>query len=156
MKFARTADGLNHRNTLVFNTVKVYFQLYPGKDGSDADRGIAGLEWKLHGGGRVVAMGTTEADGSLTVAVPAGITTELEILGSRYTLKVVRSLEAVTTVEGKQRRLSLLGYELGGVDGSWGHKSNKATLNFQANRGLNPDGEVGPTTQGSLTSQFGE
>jgi murein L,D-transpeptidase YcbB/YkuD len=156
MKVARTAEGLDHRNTLVFNTLVIHFQCFPDKHGSDADRAIAGVPWTLHAEGRVVATGSTEADGAVRLSVPAMAHTELEILGTRYRVQAVPHLEEVTTVRGQQRRLSMLGYDTGGVDGDFGRKTDKAVLDFQANHGLDPDGVVGNLTRTRLTSQFGE
>lgn len=156
MKAARTAEGLDHRNTLVFNTLEIYFQRFADSHGSDADRGIDAVPWVLHAGGRVVGRGTTAADGSVTLSVPAGIPAELEIFGTRYRLIAVPNLEPVTDREGQQRRLSMLGYELGLVDGTLGRDTDRAVLDFQANNGLDPDGVVGPRTRAQLVSQFGE
>lgn len=45
-----------------------------------------------------------------------------------------------TTVEGRQRALILLGYDLGatGADGQWGKRSKQALADFKTSRGLAP------------------
>jgi hypothetical protein len=156
MRAARTLKDLPHRNTLVLRKLKVYFQRFPGKGGSDADRGIADLDYVLKVGGRVVDRGKTAADGSIEMQVPAGERIQLEILGTTYDVKIRSSLEQETTVHGQQRRLSMLGYELGGVDGNFGERTDFAALCFQADLSLNPDGIIGATTRGRLKSELGE
>jgi hypothetical protein len=156
MRVARTEKDLAHKNTLALRKLKVYFQRFPGKGGSDADRGINDVDYVLRAGGRVIDKGKTAADGSIDMLVPAGVPVELEIFGTKYDVKIQPFLEPETQVKGQQRRLSLLGYELGGVDGTFGEKTDRAALNFQADQGLEPDGVVGNHTQGKLKSEFGE
>lgn len=156
MRVARTQKDLPHKNTLVLRKLKVYFQRYPGKGGADADRGIADVEYTLKVAGRVVDKGKTAADGAITMQVPAGQKVELTLLGTTYEVAIRSSLEKDDTKLGKQRRLTLLGYELGDVDGNWGKRSDHAALTFQADQGLDPDGDVGTNTRAKLRSEFGE
>lgn len=156
MRAARTQQGLPHQNTLVFRKLKVFFQRFPGKGGTDADRGISGVDYVLKVAGRVVDRGTTAADGSIELQVPAGERIELELFGTTYEVRLRNSLERTTDVHGQQRRLSMLGYELGEVDGTFGEQTDFAALNFQADTSLDPDGVVGPMTRGRMTSEFGE
>lgn len=50
------------------------------------------------------------------------------------------------TVKQKQCLLAYLGYYVGEIDGSWGTLSKTATLAFQQDHGLNPDGIFGDST----------
>jgi hypothetical protein len=155
MRAARTQSDLPHKNTLVLRKLKVFFQRFPGKEGTDADRGINDADYVLKVEGRVVDKGKTAADGLIDLSIPAGFHTELEIFGTTYDVTIHNWLEAETTVKGQQRRLSMLGYELGDVDGNFGQKSDRAALNFQADKGLEPDGIVGGGTQAQLKTAFG-
>ena len=156
MRVARTQSGLSHGNTLRLRTLKVYFQRYPGKQGSDADRGIADVDYILRAAGRVVDKGKTAADGLIEMLVPAGVPIELEIFGTKYDVKVHPFMEPADQIQGQQRRLSMLGYELGEPDGLFQEKTDRATLAFQADQALQPDGVAGHGTQGKLTAEFGE
>jgi hypothetical protein len=156
VRAARTQKDLPHKNTLVLRKLKVYFQRYPGKEGTDADRGIADAEYVLKVAGRVVDKGKTAADGLVELSIPAGYPAELEVFGTKYDVTIHNWMEPETVVLGQQRRLSMLGYELGDVDGNFGEKTDRAALNFQADKGLEPDGIVGHNTSGQLKSVFGE
>lgn len=154
---ARAASGTGTGNTLVLRQVKVFFQVYPGTGGTDAQRGIAGVPFTVTiSTTGVTANGTTAADGSVDLSIPTGATANLEIFGTVYPITVRNSLEAVGTVSGAQRRLSLLGYELGGIDGDVGPLTDNATLNLQADSDIDADGVFGPNTRGQLTTKFGE
>ncbi len=156
MRVARTLKDLPHKNTLGLRKLKVFFQRFPGKAGTDAERGIADVEYTLRAGGRVVDKGKTAADGSIEMLVPAGLPVELEIFGTKYDVVIQPFLERETDVKGQQRRLSLLGYELGKPDGNFGEKTDRAALSFQADQSLSPDGQVGANTQAKLKSELGE
>ncbi|MBK8254161.1 MAG: peptidoglycan-binding protein [Polyangiaceae bacterium] len=156
MRVARTQKDLPHKNTLVLRKLKVYFQRFPGKGGTDADRAINDVEYILRAGGRVIDKGKTAADGSIEMIVPTGVPIELEVFGTKYDVKVHPFMEAENTAKGAQRRLSMLGYELGNPDGNVGEKTDRATLNFQADQSLEPDGVFGSNTESKLKSEFGE
>ncbi len=156
MRVARTLKGLAHKNALVLRKVKVYFQLYPGKQGSDADRGIPDAEFILKIGGRVVQKGKTAADGSVEMMIPAGQKAELLVFGTTYDVEIWNYLEPTTDLKGQQRRLCMLGYELGNVDGIHGEKMDRAALQFQADQSKEPDGIIGNQTQSALRTEFGE
>lgn len=152
----RTASGSAHTNTVALTRIKIYFQRYPGDHGTDADRGIAGLDWVFKIDGAVSQRGTTAADGSVEIDVPVGSRRELEILGTTYNITLRGTLEAVTTVRGQQRRLDMFGYELGSADGGFGQKTERAVLNFQADNGpLRIDGVADATTRSTLTTKTG-
>jgi len=153
----RTASGTPHRNRIVLKRVKILFQRFPGTAGSDADRGISGVSFKLKVNGKVAARGVTAADGSVTVDVPVGLKARLDIFDTHYTIKVVNALESPNSNAGEQRRLQLLGYELGEVDGHPLAHTDNAALNFQAdNNPLDTDGVINAATQNQLKTNFGE
>ncbi len=54
------------------------------------------------------------------------------------------------TITQKQNLLAYLGYYVGNIDGSWGTLSKTATVAFQKDFGLNPDGVCGPETEKAL------
>jgi len=56
-------------------------------------------------------------------------------------------------VEAWQRLLTSLGYSPGGPDGVFGKGTEKATIQFQADRGLSHDGRVGPATLAAASSR---
>src|SRR2546423_10558310 len=99
MRVARTETGLPHRNTVVLRHLKIYFQGFPGKDGSDAERGIADVEYTLRADGRVIDKSKTATDGLVNLLVPVGVPLELEIFGTKYPLKVHPYLEPVNQVK---------------------------------------------------------
>ncbi len=168
MRVARTLKGLNHRNTLVLRKLKLYFQCFPGKHGSDEQRGIGGVDYVLKVGGRVVDKGKTGPDGSVEVSIPAEPPATLEIFGTTYDLQMINFLNSMdgdnpTADMGFQQRLSMLGYHVGSIDGDWGNKSARAAANFQTDEGLEVNGlQVSDNviratgTPSKLQSTFGE
>lgn len=155
MRAARTQKDLPHKNTLVLRKLKVYFQRFPGKDGTNADRGIENVDYVLKVEGRLVDKGKSAADGLVELSIPAGFHATLEIFGTTYDVTIHNWLEAETTTKGQQQRLSMLGYELGDADGAFGRKVDRAALDFQADKGLEPDGIIGNTTRSRLKTEFG-
>jgi len=55
-------------------------------------------------------------------------------------------------VRRAQKRMSLVGYDVGGVDGSYGTRTEVAVKNLQQQRGLAVDGVVGPETWSIIDS----
>ena len=55
------------------------------------------------------------------------------------------------TIKQRQHLLAYLGYYVGNVDGIWGTLSKTATVAFQKDFGLNPDGVCGTETEKALT-----
>jgi peptidoglycan hydrolase-like protein with peptidoglycan-binding domain len=149
--------------TIRTSSAAVYFQCFPGKGGPDTFRGISGVEYVLKVNGVADGSGkTTDATGKVEISMAvvaqmqAGAPVTLEIFGTTYNLTLISALEATSTVKGQQRRLSMLGYELGNIDGVFGLKTDRATLNFQADMALDPDGIIGNITKPQLTTAFGE
>lgn len=156
MKAARTARALAHRNTLMLRRVKLYFQRFPGTAGTDAERGIAGLAYTLRIDGRVAHTGTTAADGSLTLRVPAQSRAVLEILGTQYDLTLQNHLDAVTTMKGQQGRLAMLGYQPGALTGVNQRATDDAFSEFQADHNLDTTGGTDGNTETQLRTGAGE
>ncbi len=135
----------------------ITLQRYPGTAGSDADRAIADVDYKITIGGHT-SQGKTGADGNIHISMPANGKALLEMLGTTYEVTPVATLEAKNTARGVQRRLQCLGYELGRVDGVVGIRTGIALLQFQADNAPLPtlgDTTHAPTQQ-QLTVQFGE
>jgi len=55
-------------------------------------------------------------------------------------------------VRRAQKRMSLVGYDVGGVDGRYGTRTEVAVKNLQQQRGLAVDGVVGPETWSIIDS----
>ena len=143
------------------NRVKVLFQVFPGKKGTDAERAIADVEYKISVGS-ATATGKTAADGGVQLDIPANSAAKLEVLGTVYNIKVEKSIEAETTKKGAKSRLRALGYEHGPVDDTKTENVDRETSNFQADTDLNASGTFGTpedfntATKNKLKSEFGE
>ncbi len=72
--------------------------------------------------------------------------------GSNYNriLKLTSPLMYGEDVRRVQNKLNSLGYNVGIADGYYGEATRSAVMNFQSTRGLDADGEVGPTTWNTL------
>jgi peptidoglycan hydrolase-like protein with peptidoglycan-binding domain len=136
-----TGSGTTSHNTVVVRTVRLVLQTYPGTAGTDAERAISGVKYKVTIG-KTTTLGTTGADGVIELRIPAGMKATVEALGTSYDVTPVAALEDVAKIRGWQRRLQHLGYELGEVDGMVGRKTGTATLQFQADNNLDTDGKV--------------
>ena len=154
---ARSSPGTTHHNTLALHKVKLFFQLYAGSQGTNADRAIADVDYTLRVGGRVCAKGKTAADGSVTVYImPCAGGAELEILGSKYDLKLARLWEPTETL-GEQRRLQLMGYFNADIQLAVTTPMGIAGLNFQADHPpRDPDGNFDSDMDDKLKADFGE
>lgn len=137
--------------------VDLVVQRFPGKSGTDAERAVADLEFKLTIGGRV-STGRTGADGTIRIPLPAGGKATLEVMGNTFEISSVSPLEAKDTVHGVQRRLQALGYELGEVDGVAGLGTGTSVLRFQGDDGtLTLSGNVrNLETQEHVKNEHGE
>lgn len=164
---ARLIRDAAHHNTLNMPVAPVIFQRSPGR-ASGNDRGIVDLEYQVRAAGRlVIQQGRTGADGRINVRVPpGGARLELMHQGSAVAAYAVRRrtdpVEADGTLTGQQRRLRMLGYQIGttgpdhnGVDGNLTPRTDRATLEFQADQGLETDGIIAQVTRGRLTREAG-
>jgi outer membrane protein OmpA-like peptidoglycan-associated protein len=122
-------------------TFKVVFQRFPGKGGTDADRGIGGVPYTLRVTGLPDKTDKTDPDGTVKVVMPADSAAILEILGSSYNLSPRDSIEALNTIQGVQRRLDMLGYHPGAIDGAVGTDTDDSVLKLQADNNKDTDGD---------------
>ena len=147
--------GNRRRNHYRRATAILYFQKYPG---TDRNSGIEGLEFVLRVEGAQVQTGTTDSRGRAALNFDRTKTANLEIMGMTFDIDMRDDLEASTTDEGVQRRLNMLGYNAGAVDGN--HNTvgcDRAILNFQADTsGLLMDGLAGGRTQPKIRRAVGE
>ncbi len=146
--------------------IEVFFQKSPGR-GLAPDQGIADLEYEVRIGGKTTQTGKTGKDGLIKVtATGPEITLDLRAGGrtvASYKLTWTDDpLEAAATLEGRQRRLRLLGYQIGhagadgsGVDGVTGGATERSILDFQVDHGLAADAAVGNNTQKRLVKEAG-
>jgi len=148
-------------DTLDVPTVEIFFQRWPGVN-SGNDRGVDGMEFQVSAEGRVIQRGRTGPDGRIEMQV-RGVASTLQILSagavvSEYSVSTHDAMEAVTTVEGQQRRLLILGYDVGpdGVDGQRGGVTERAMLDFQADTGITMQGRASTETRNRLTAEAGE
>jgi len=161
-RLVRTAA---YSNLLNVRLVEVLFQKSPGRG---AGRGIGGLEYQVLSAGTVVQTGTTGDDGKIRVPISGGTPSELQIMSggnavARYTVGIRDDAwEANTTVNGVQRRLRALGYQLGsagaggdGIDGDVGSRTDRAIQDFQIDKGLAFDSLVGNNTRTKLDQEVG-
>jgi hypothetical protein len=133
--------------------IEVVFQRYPGTAAAAA---ISGLNYEVVIGTNPPRPGTTGADGKVTVQLLPGASARLRVMGTEYVLTVAAGLEPVAETRGWQRRLNMLGYNVGNPDGVVGRKSERAVLNFQAdNAPLKVDGLCGSQTRQRLHTVAG-
>ncbi len=153
---ARLRRGSPYFNTLHAVTMRVYFQKSPGwRDTNNDDdvRGVQGLQYRLRQGTYVIQEGTTGPDGKIEFLVRRG-TLHLDITyGGRaqatYQVNNLGTEPDEETIEGVQRRLRTLGYQLGdggtagdGVDGNMNEATDRAILEFQVDLELVMNGEA--------------
>jgi hypothetical protein len=156
------SDAAAH-NTLNTPTVPIIFQRAPGV-ASGNDRGINSMEFRVLSGGSVIQTGRTPADGRIVVRAPGGRAT-LEILHDGNTVATydvrIRSepLEADNTIAGVQRRLRMLGHQLGhdgsdadGITSDITQATDRAILDFQIDEKLAFDGHASGTTTANLNT----
>ncbi|MGE0708001.1 MAG: peptidoglycan-binding protein [Planctomycetota bacterium] len=156
-----------HELTIRKRVAEVFFQRSPGFP-SGPDRAIAGLSFRVVAGGQTLQEGTTDDAGKAEVLFAGHdeVTVELVVDGAAvasYTVTLREAeLEAVDGLRGQQRRLRMMGYQLGaagsdgnGVDDSMGARSDRAILQFQVDNELDADGVVGDQTKAKLTDVAG-
>ncbi len=150
----RREAGSSGHATITRIRIEIIFQRYPGTDAASA---IRGLDYRLVAGDGTGSFGTTGADGKVTLSLGAGEEARLEIMGTTYRIRTWPTLEAVTTRQGYQRRLKMLGYYTDTVDGLAGPNTEYALLHYQAdNAPLVVDGLAGSQTTTSIQNKVGE
>lgn len=167
---SRLVPGAPGFNTLNIRTVEIFLQKSPGKPSGDV-RGINTLNFQVEKDGAVIQSGTTGSDGRIRMRIQGGVST-LQLLGgsavAEYEVSIRDdAIEAATTAEGQQRRLRMLGYQIGhlgpegnGVDGTVapGVAMDRAILEFQtdqAARNLAIDSIVGNNTRNAMVAEAG-
>ncbi len=150
----RMGAGAGGHAAIQLRTVEIVFRKYPGTDAAGA---IQGLDYKVKAGSGPETAGTTGADGKVTVRVPGWGTVKLTVMDTEYKLEPVHAIEDAQSNKGVQRRLNMLGYNAGAIDGIVGKKTEYAALNYQAdNSPLKIDGIPGPKTSLDLKKKVGE
>ncbi|MBN1578801.1 MAG: peptidoglycan-binding protein [Chitinispirillaceae bacterium] len=146
----------------------VGFQTIPGVDAASLLQ--AGPAKKKDNGGTTTDI-PPQGGGFYCFKMGADSSLDFELLGTDYTLQhhstankennpagsstiaVWKDLGAKNSLEGVQRRLQILGYYKGIVDGIRGRKTEEATLSFQADNVLRTDGlDTDGTTQNKIDS----
>jgi len=171
---ARLVFGSTAANTINIPTVEIFLQKSPNKPSGDT-RGIV-ADFEVEKNGAIIQRGTTGADGKVVMQVPGGSALlRVKSAGAiaEYAVKIRSSaIEAVTTPDGVQRRLRMLGYHIGdsgsegnGVDGvaNPSVKVDRSIMEFQADTpAINATGVANAissvadgTTQGQLTTAAG-
>ncbi len=148
--FSKSGSGTTHGNTAVIQKLKICFQVFPGKLGTDAQRGIPDVPYEVEmidsSGIGLKSTGKTAQDGSIELNIPEGEKAILTIFDTDYLITAKKGLVPITSTIGIKQRLSLLGYYnvpwLGSTP-NW-NADDKATalavLNYQADSGINADG----------------
>lgn len=140
--------------------LRIYFQTYPGVSGSEADRALAGIPYKLRIPGQTDIEGRTEPNGQILLpGLQPGMTGELQILGTMIHLRprdysADETTDGRTTmgIQGAKRRLMIMGYydkpyRFNGLsqtpDDKLDHvEIEEAILQFQVDNGMVPNGEI--------------
>lgn len=155
---SRSSPAKVNKNRLRYNKVRVFLQRFPGKLGDDGDRAVTDTpNYKVYIDGKFSQGGNLEADGSVEVMIPGGAKAVLKTLGTDYEIEPLLTLETYSALTGVQRRLQLLGYYEYGVDDKWGARTDAAVLDFQADYGLDPNGNaLEVATVDKIKEIFGE
>jgi hypothetical protein len=163
----RTSDGEDLANTLtaVRGVVKIRFQIAPG---IDSGLGIADTPYRILSGGAEIATGSTNAHGEVEVPLQPLLTgmVVVKIFETDFNLRLHPGLQAVTTLEGRQKRYDILGYMTGYQlvpigsevpdDTLDGTRTQQSIMNFQADANIAIDGTDGNRTRNKLTTRVGE
>jgi hypothetical protein len=151
-----SATGTDSPATLVPEVIEVYFQVYPGKTTREGTAiGIPNAPYQLTpAGGGPVQHHTTDNNGMIRLAIFVGDTIRIRIFDTDFNLRARTTLEPVTERRGMQRRLQMMGFQLGprGVDGQMGHWTERAILDFQADSNLRLTGRAERRTRDQITS----
>lgn len=151
--FARFLIKAKKKNVLARPVVAIYFQRYPGVD---PNSGITDVPYKLRINGKdktpkPPSNAKTDAEGKISFSLPAKAKAEVEIFGTVYELRYSSKLAGYTSVRGVQKRLNMLGYHTGSVDGKKGAMTERAVLLFQADSvRLSHKGDCPGTKNGTL------
>jgi hypothetical protein len=124
---ARLVPGSTGANTINIPTVDIFLQRSPNKPAGD-QRGIV-VDFEVIKDGAVIQAGTTGPDGKVVMRLPGGAATlRINAAGATAEYAVTlrsAAIEGVATSAGQQRRLRMLGYQIGhtgpegnGVDGA--------------------------------------
>ena len=117
----------------------------------------------IHGTDNPPSIGTAASHGCVRMynedvielydMVPIG--TPVKIIGQAFTGRILREgVSPGNAVSELQRRLSLLGYYRGDIDGFYGPLTRQAVMDFQTANGLAVDGIVGPQTYQALEKAY--
>jgi peptidoglycan hydrolase-like protein with peptidoglycan-binding domain len=98
------------------------------------------------GGKTEAAVKKFQGDREITVDGIVGDITWLNIDEADMSNPTIRKGSHGNPVRRAQKRLTLGGYDTGGVDGIFGARTEAAVKHFQKDRGLTQDGIVGPNT----------
>jgi hypothetical protein len=138
----RAAAGTETSSTIVLIQLEIYFQVYPGTSTRDGTNiGIADQPYQITLSNASSSSGQTDADGKVLITVPPGVTAQLRIFNTNYDVSATGTLEPITQLAGVQRRLQMVGYDLGehGVDGDIGQNTERAVLDLQYDAALDID-----------------
>lgn len=171
VKVTRTREGGTHHNTFVVVPIKLIFQRWPGKSGSEGTRCIKGAAFSLLADGVEVTSGITPADGTVNIGItPRGQQVVVRIFGTDFQVTPLRAMpelkdiDTATMSDGDQnddlvpitRRLEALGYNiLSPSDGTMDVTVDHSILQFQVDAKIDVDSIAGPITRGKLKDQFG-
>ncbi len=166
LHISRLPSESRAHNSVVLYNVELWFQKSPGIPESD-HREIRDLHYQLRREGAIVRSASVASNGRISFRTPPGQTIVELLVGSRVVASYLvtvgeQALPAVTAVIGQQRRLRMLGYHLGhggpsgdGVDGIMGTRTERALLNFQADKGIAIVGNADSATRNALTNDVG-
>ncbi|KAA0214773.1 MAG: peptidoglycan-binding protein [Leptolyngbya sp. PLA3] len=154
---SRLVQSATAHNTINIPTVPVTFQRSPGVPTGN-DRGIANMDFRVTSLGFVLQTGRTPADGRIDVRLIGGRAT-LQLLHNgnpvaEYDVRArTAALEPDNTINGIQRRLRMLGYQLGhdsatqdGITNDITKLTDRAIQDFQIDQKIAFDGKVNADT----------
>lgn len=155
---AKSAPQSKTGNKVALQKVKIYYQVFPGVEGSDPERGIPKVPYKIHtkvNGQVITQKGETAVDGGLELNLPIDATAVVEIFNTLYVFPVVgRLYSGPETRSGVIRRLECLGYIL---DDDGGMDDALALMDFQADSDIHANGNYDDKTiVNEIKQAFGE
>jgi len=142
--------------------LKVRFQICGGEPNG---LGISGAEYILLRNGVEIARGSTDGNGEVPIEYLPGEGHVLRLFNTDYPIHLHAGLQPLTSLEGLQKRLDVLGYMTGYLlspiendtpdDGDDGPRTQQSVMNFQLDHNLLLDGIVGNQTRNALQSAVG-